>query len=457
VAANSKSTQPNPVHWSKDFVEHLRTIHFALIATAAALVIVALTTKQYSMEVAKNELSKISELRSVFKPEELVKELPVDETDKNCMYNAPQLKIDSEDEKKYVEVNIAETIDLSWQSQSKSEWQILTVSFPPDRLEAYGSGSNDIGAPPTKLSSLIKWWDSSGGSEWDLYIPLAVQYKEPPYPPDAIAPLNHSNVKLKAGSMYEAKSYFSNKNIYMINDFNGSDFGSVFYGSTGKLGVILPTTLCDKFPINRKEFAKYLNVRDTDFRHSFYDLQQVADKFGLDDLSKLEDVLSKSEASDTAVFEAFGIKFPAEVATLGGYCALLGVQLYLYLYLRRPRRALKPSDPGWDVPWIGIDTSRLGKAVFFISVTLFPVVSLSLLGWSSALRLTLRHQTYFTTDLRSLISVLDWNLKLKLAALLIGIIFSAILGACCWKYRPQMAKDEVLPKDESEASIQTPS
>jgi hypothetical protein len=28
-----------PAHWSKDFVEHLRTVHLALIATAAALVV----------------------------------------------------------------------------------------------------------------------------------------------------------------------------------------------------------------------------------------------------------------------------------------------------------------------------------------------------------------------------------------------------------------------------------
>jgi hypothetical protein len=48
-----------PVHWSKDFVEHLRTVHFALIATAVALVIVALTTKPYSTAVAKNEFHRL--------------------------------------------------------------------------------------------------------------------------------------------------------------------------------------------------------------------------------------------------------------------------------------------------------------------------------------------------------------------------------------------------------------
>jgi hypothetical protein len=55
-------------HWSKDFVEHLRTVHLTLIATAAALVVVALTTKPYSTEVAKNELHKILELKANWSP-----------------------------------------------------------------------------------------------------------------------------------------------------------------------------------------------------------------------------------------------------------------------------------------------------------------------------------------------------------------------------------------------------
>src|SRR5215469_4918784 len=48
-----RAQQPTPAHWSKDFVEHLRTVHFALIATALALIVIALTTKPYSTDVAK--------------------------------------------------------------------------------------------------------------------------------------------------------------------------------------------------------------------------------------------------------------------------------------------------------------------------------------------------------------------------------------------------------------------
>jgi hypothetical protein len=55
-------------HWSKDFVENLRTVHLTLIATAAALVVVALTTKPHSTEVAKNELHKILELKANWSP-----------------------------------------------------------------------------------------------------------------------------------------------------------------------------------------------------------------------------------------------------------------------------------------------------------------------------------------------------------------------------------------------------
>jgi hypothetical protein len=60
-----------PAHWSKDFVEHLRTVHLTIIVTAVALIIIALTTKPYNTAVASNELQKIYELKSAWSPDRI--------------------------------------------------------------------------------------------------------------------------------------------------------------------------------------------------------------------------------------------------------------------------------------------------------------------------------------------------------------------------------------------------
>src|SRR5690348_3790669 len=54
--------QSSPEHWSKDFVEHLRTVHFALVAVSVGLMVI-LWSKPYDARVASSELTDIIEIR----------------------------------------------------------------------------------------------------------------------------------------------------------------------------------------------------------------------------------------------------------------------------------------------------------------------------------------------------------------------------------------------------------
>jgi hypothetical protein len=47
-----QSVNQVPAHWSKDFVEHLRTVHFALIAVAAGLILLVLSAREYNAVTA---------------------------------------------------------------------------------------------------------------------------------------------------------------------------------------------------------------------------------------------------------------------------------------------------------------------------------------------------------------------------------------------------------------------
>src|SRR5579872_4861519 len=55
--------EPNPEHWSKDFVEHLRTVHFTLVTVSVGL-IALLSSKTYDARKAASEMNELVELTS---------------------------------------------------------------------------------------------------------------------------------------------------------------------------------------------------------------------------------------------------------------------------------------------------------------------------------------------------------------------------------------------------------
>jgi hypothetical protein len=56
----------SPAHWSKDFVEHLRTVHFTLIGVSAGLILIVLSAKPYDSTAALRELHQIMELKKLW-------------------------------------------------------------------------------------------------------------------------------------------------------------------------------------------------------------------------------------------------------------------------------------------------------------------------------------------------------------------------------------------------------
>lgn len=52
-----------PAHWSKDFAEHLRTVHFALVAISAGLILLVVSSRQYDPSKALNQIQSILDLK----------------------------------------------------------------------------------------------------------------------------------------------------------------------------------------------------------------------------------------------------------------------------------------------------------------------------------------------------------------------------------------------------------
>lgn len=56
-----------PAHWSKDFVEHLRTVHFKLIALCIGLIILASFPGKTEIQIAYEQASQILEVTNTWK------------------------------------------------------------------------------------------------------------------------------------------------------------------------------------------------------------------------------------------------------------------------------------------------------------------------------------------------------------------------------------------------------
>jgi hypothetical protein len=110
------------------------------------------------------------------------------------------------------------------------------------------------------------------------------------------------------------------------------------------------------------------------------------------------------------------------------------VQLYFVVYLRQLSGKLRADDPGWDVPWVGMDTSGLGQIILFVSLIALPVAAMALLGG----RAFLVWRNAALPD--------DWWHRLlhrsEPFALATALIASICLGILSWRYRPKVEAEE---------------
>jgi hypothetical protein len=209
-----------------------------------------------------------------------------------------------------------------------------------------------------------------------------------------------------------------------------------------KTSIVIPIGELEATVIKQDSlYQLFHNLKYGEFEESFPDLAVAArDEFDL----PLEDVKTfvHDEASKgPEVFEAFGMKFPAGQITLWGDIVLLSVQLYLLIYLRRLYGKLRADDPGWDVPWVGMDSSLVSKIVLFISLIVFPVLASTAL----AVRFATGPASHGMAE--SISAILSGNHRdhiartLKLVTMGIAPFISIILGRMCWQYRPQVAQE----------------
>jgi hypothetical protein len=170
------------------------------------------------------------------------------------------------------------------------------------------------------------------------------------------------------------------------------------------------------------------------FKNSFRDLDQAGHEFANLDLDEVQKILDTDAAKGAEVFEVLGIKIPVEQVTAWGSAIIIGIQIYLLIFLKQLSGKLRSDDPGWDVPWVGMDMSRFAKSVFLVTLVILPITAVALLNG----RAYVAWRKILSPDKgwpRFLDRVEPYSLGLIVVA-------SVCLGILSWHYRPKLEPQE---------------
>jgi len=438
----------SPVHWSKDFVEHLRTVHFALIATSTALILIMQTAKPYDPETVRNAIHEINLLKSQWSPEWLMRRgVKKEEAREGSEVAKP--KVPSDDP--LADVPDKSKTDFSGIGRL-SDWNrdpLVPDSTPPNAaLSAPDlSAGNQFPIPPTysffgtikssqqalhftlrekwiqennaftwspdqfpdTLTNFEEWWDGMEKRHFRVIFPRTIIMFEAYYHgergnefvqmvPDSL-PGEQQPVELNLSSLMASLSYHDGPFSLHVGRFVYVEVSPQFL---------------------QPQFAQ---TRIGSFERAFPELKAISDSYGPSRLTDIEATLSSEAAKAGDTFEFQGVKFPISNVTIWGVIVLWLIQLYFFIYLKQLSGKLSNADPGWDVPWIGMNTDVLARMLFFLSVILLPCVAVSLL----ASHIRFSSQEHLT------------HLKLIHGSyILMAVTPAACLGILSWVYRPTL-------------------
>lgn len=383
-------------HWSKDYVEHLRTVHFALVVACITLVLLSTSQTPNEIQIAHRQLREIRETTSSLKldPSWIDKHVTL-QLKKNEEHLGQPLPFP----RPWLEPRNANTLEITEGSRH------TTLHFTFDRtyvLRLIASGRDDQDkdrvkiqetpdvnlaqmADASTLSDFRSLWDAMDNNEFHIVIASGLQptayIRRTTIGPFAAAKVRFTN----SLETRQRVVPFSLSTCIGLSKLEPHDVASasgefcytaLLFGE--KLTLInIPVDGYMSFPFDGQSALIERNStwQHGTFSYSFAQLDNISKDYQGLELSTIDRILTAEEkrTGERERFEAFGIKFPAEGTTRWGILLILGVQVYFWLHLRELSANLAPKDPGLEVAWIGIYRFPIARITMFISVVVLPL------------------------------------------------------------------------------------
>jgi hypothetical protein len=381
------------VHWSKDFVEHLRTVHFALVVLGVGLIIVATTQRNPTVARAIDQLDHITAL---------VDGLNGNWIERYCLElkgallaRQPKNGSDAVGAKRVVlalagadNILLPEIQNECLVAESDPRKKVDSLVLQPEsnRHLVFTRVNTELikMGPPQTIGEFAKIWDAIDRNP-QVVLPISLG--------DEFYPEKPENGSLKYTMLTSAEETNSNKQTSWTKaEFEirtaldgGKQYSFVYRDKSRALSV--PVTQIDFESLDLLSLFRKLQPespqfhwRPGSFAESFPGLSEFSkdrDSATFADLGRaLQTELNRGGES----FEAFGLKVPSQTITLWGTILLLGVQFYFLTHLMELTRRLLPTDPGWEVAWVGVYRGVLARVLLVISAILLPIAAVVVLG-----------------------------------------------------------------------------
>jgi len=380
--------------FSKDYEEHLRTVHVALVFVCVAAIIVSVAPGRPDVSAARQQLDEIWAITADWNPSFLQVADP--KTEPDLLPDGPR--------------------ELTFHGQSVSTLfqtaqpvAFVTLDHPPDKTnwrtncdidtpaQAGGRGNlnprrvADVIPQPTTLRDFQRLWDS---------LLDGATLHEPEWDGDAYTIRSGASkttlevVQQRALATVEGKHVVTRRlvtqclvpsTVEAIRK-TGSSVTAHYqlHGRIGRDEFYFPIYLQDSGIDGQALLfrSKSQTWHHGYFKDSFRELGSSAR--GLEDRpwNELVKALAEEEIrSPSESLEAFGMKIPAGLSLYGALAMIVCIQWYLWvhLYEKRARRG-QPATDGAKVAWVGAYTSLPARTLVVVSVVCLPVAAVVAVG-----------------------------------------------------------------------------
>lgn len=310
----------------------------------------------------------------------------------------------------------------------------LTCHFPEPNWWSHDGSPNSF---PKTLKEFRDWWNGLSTPR-TVVAPSALPFVTTSS--DFTFNVLFSEIKAKDVPHLEVPLYFfidpSQKRYAYTARFEDHSPGSRSHDVT----VIIPIESSYAYSVNQQTISTvFTNVQPGTFERSFSDLLKAARNEMNLPLQDIKDLVHEEAAKSADMFEVFGMKFPANQITTWGTVLVLAVQLYFLIYLRQLRGKLRADDLGWDVPWIGMDESAIGRVALFCTVVLLPCLAVGLLGWQGSLAVSRSYWESTEHFVRFTIQLWKWDrwVLAKVFTMMLALVAAIYLSVQSWANRPK--------------------
>ena len=373
---------------SKDFVEHLRTVHFTLVTVCLGLIVVLQFPSPVSIREAIRQLNTVADASHVWKTTWIDEEVPKELNNVAGSYSCVNPVTTD-----FAFVTSGIRLSLHFQNVN---WTLRTSNSTPvpstyNTDAQYTTVRHTIIEPPKRLDEFKTIWNNSysllcPSRIADESITTFLSSKQIIAPirreavPSAIRPgvamLSDNTNSHKFSGLRESQSKESEGLSYSVSLLPSMNPNAPFSTRMNEpLMVDIPVLeskvfLFDYRGVLIKNLPQY-NWLHSDFKDAFYELDQATMGFQDLDFDHIKQILQQNEKNSKEAFQAFGVTFPIETTTKWGTLIIIVIQFYFLLHFMEYRKKRILTTP--DVAWIGVYASPGARFLFLTTALALPV------------------------------------------------------------------------------------